>query len=512
MLAIRTLSSLTLLSRLAGLVREIVVTALIGPGPIMDAYTTALKLPNMFRQMFAEGALSASFIPLYTEVQENQGESAAKVFTDRVASVLLLGIGAATAAAIVFMEPLIGLLRFEEGSQSFELTVLYTRIMSVYLLCMVMASLLTGVLNAKAHFAAGAFAPIFLNVCIIAGLVGIYFISRPDQEGLGLTLAISVAVAGTIQVGFLWLVAVQKFKFRLGLRAPRMTPDVQRLFRLMGPGMLAAGGLQLNTLVGLYLASGGTNELSYLGLAERLYMLPVGLIAVAFGVAALPQLSAFFANNQRPQAIETINTGAELALVIAVPAACGLWALDLPIVKLLFERGQTTDQDSVAIAALLSVFVLALPALALQRVFNASFHSRKLMRLPMVLTLLGVFVNVVVALWLYERLGVVAIPIALAVSGWVQMLLLAVLVWRDGLLFPTPGRLWRAFAVLIAGAIMAICLKWLWAQAAPIVGDSGLLLLVATAALVLAGAVIYFAALIPLGGLSPAVWALVGRR
>ena len=180
----------------------------------------------------------------------------------------------------------------------------------------------------------------------------------------------------------------------------------------MGPGLIAAGGLQLNSLVGMVLALQERAGLSYLNAAERLYQLPIGLIAVAFGVAALPQPSGFLPRNERDKAITTINAGVELAFLIALPAALALMAMPEVIVRLLFEHGLFKSQDTQVVASLVQLFALALPALAIQRVFNASFHGRKMMRTPMTLTLIGVGMNIALAISLFGAVGIAAIPIA----------------------------------------------------------------------------------------------------
>ena len=241
-----------MLSRVLGLLRDSLLNALIGPGLVQDAFLAALRLPNMFRQMFAEGAFSASFVPLFAEKSQEEGEDAAQLFASTVASVLLLTLGLATILAIIFMRPIVTWMN--PAPESLALTIQYARITSIYLLCMVITALITGVLNSKQHFAAGAFAPILFNICTIGGLVISVGLLGVDSITGGYALAIAVAVAGLAQVLFLWLIAVLKFRFVLVVPMPRLTPDVKRLFALMGPGLIAAGGLQLNSLVGMVLA------------------------------------------------------------------------------------------------------------------------------------------------------------------------------------------------------------------------------------------------------------------
>lgn len=508
--AVTTLSGFTMLSRVLGLLRDSLLNALIGPGVVQDAFLAALRLPNMFRQMFAEGAFSASFVPLFAQKSQDEGEAAAKQFASAVASILLLVLGIATIMAILFMRPIVSWMN--PTPESLELTIDYARITSVYLLCMVMTALITGVLNSKQHFAAGAFAPIFFNILIIGGLlVSVGFLGLDTKIG-GYAIAAAVAVAGVSQALFVWTIAALKFRFVLIIPMPRLTPDIKKLFALMGPGLIAAGGLQLNSLVGMVLALQERGGLSYLNAAERLYQLPIGLIAVAFGVAALPQLSGFFARNERHKAITTINAGIELAFLIAVPAALALMAIPDIIVRLLFQHGLFTSTDTQIVAQLVQLFALALPALAMQRVFNASFHGRKMMQTPMLLTLAGVVLNIALAIALFGRMGIAAIPIALGISAWIQMGLLAWRTANDGLWQPTGTSVWRMTAIVLAAISMAATVTGAKPIAMDWVQDSFMRLLVGTMALVALGILTYGTFLLILRGLPPEATRLFQKR
>ena len=488
-----------MLSRVLGLLRDTLLNALIGPGVVQDAFLAALRLPNMFRQMFAEGAFSASFVPLFAQKTQDEGEDAAQLFASTVASILLLALGLATILAIIFMRPIVTWMN--PATESLVLTIQYARFTSIYLLCMVITALITGVLNSKQHFAAGAFAPILFNICTIGALVISVGLLGVDSITGGYALAVAVAVAGLAQVLFLWLVAALKFQFVLMIPVPRLTPDVRRLLGLMGPGLIAAGGLQLNSLVGMVLALQERAGLSYLNAAERLYQLPIGLIAVAFGVAALPQLSGFFARNEREKAITTINAGVELAFLIALPAALALMAMPEVIVRLLFEHGLFKSQDTQVVAGLVQLFALALPALAIQRVFNASFHGRKMMRTPMTLTLVGVGINMALAISLFGTVGIAAIPIALSISAWIQLLLLAWRTTNDGLWRPTGASVWRMTAIVLAAISMAATVLSAKTIALAWVQDSFMRLLGSTMALVALGVLTYGVFLIILRGM-----------
>ena len=496
-----------MLSRVLGLLRDALMAALIGAGPVLDAFVVALRLPSMFRQMFAEGALSASFVPMFADKLHKDGDQKARQFASSVASFFLLTIGSATTLAIIFMEPIVRMIAAD--IVNFDMAVLLSRITSIYLLCMVLTALISGVLNTKRHFAAGAIAPILFNVCTILGLIISFQFFGVTAEFGGLVLAIAVAIAGFLQVVFVWLVAAQKFHFVLMFPLPKITPDIRRLFGLMIPGLIAAGGLQLNTLIGIKLASANEAGLGYVYLAERLYQLPIGLIAVAFGVAALPQLSGFFANNQRDKAIETITLGVELAFLIAMPASLALIAMPDVIVRLIFEHGATTADDTIIIAGLVSLYALALPALAIQRVYNASFHARKDMRPPMLLTLIGVCFNVVIAVLTFESLGLIAIPIAIAASAWLQAIGSAYWVARKGLWQPTGAQWWRLGGIGSSAIIMAAAVWLAKGYVLNWVADSFFGLIIGTILMIIFGMSVYFLMLVVLRGLAPeAKWIL----
>jgi len=334
--SLATVGGYTGISRVLGFVRDILIAAVVGTGPVADAFFVAFRLPNLFRRLFGEGAFNSAFVPLFARHLEEGGKAAARVFAEQTLAVLLAALLLFSALAMAAMPWFMYLLApgFAAEPEKFDLAVRLSRITFPYLLFMSLVALLSGLLNALYKFAAAAAAPILLNVCFIVALV----VVLPLTGAPGQVLAWTVVVAGLGQF-LLLMIACHRAGVALRLPRPRLTPGVRRLLKLMGPGVLSAGALQINLLIGTIIASLQAGAVSYLYYADRVYQLPLGLIGIAFGVVLLPDLARKLRSGAEAEAMTQLNRGLELSMLLTLPAAVALVVIPWPIVVVLFERG-----------------------------------------------------------------------------------------------------------------------------------------------------------------------------
>ena len=342
--AMATVAGLTGVSRILGFVRDIFTAAILGAGPVSDAFFVALKLPNFFRRVTAEGAFSVSFVPLYAETLEKDGKGKADLFASNTLAMMLLILVPFTILAIIAMPLVIyGLAPGFKGDEvRYDLAVDLSRITFPYLLLMSITALMGGVLNALDRFAPFAAAPILFNLCLILSLLFL----TPVLDTPGHAMAWGVFAAGVSQL--LWLIfSVRRAGVKLRIKRPENTPRIKKLFKLMGPGVIGAGVMHINLFVDMIIASMlMQGAISYLFYADRLNQLPLGMVGIAVGTALLPMLSKAMAAQEKEQATNLFNRALEICLLLALPAAVALFIIPESIVKTLFERGAFSDHDT----------------------------------------------------------------------------------------------------------------------------------------------------------------------
>ena len=464
--AIATVGGYTAASRVLGFVRDLLTAAYLGAGPVADAFVVALRLPNLFRSLFAEGAFSAAFVPLFTARAASHGRAAAKAFAEDSLVLLLAALIVFVIAAELAMPWVVAAIApgFVPGTERFDLAVEMTRITFPYLLFVSLVAFLGGVLNALDRFAAAAAAPILLNLALIAALL---FFARSFATP-GHALAWGVAAAGVLQ--FLWLaLAASRAGVPLSLPRPRLTPDTRRLLRLMGPGVLGSGVTQINLLVATMLASLlPTGAIAHLYYADRLNQLPLGIVGIAVATAILPRLARDLRAADRETASRTQNRGFALVLAVALPAAVALGMLGLPIIRALFERGAFSAADSAATASALAAYAAGLPAFVLARVAVTGFFAREDTRTPVRIALLSFLTNAGLTLALMGPLGHVGVALATAAAGWLSVVLMLAILHRRGFWAPDGFLRARLPRILLATLAMAAALGLgLWAAAGP---------------------------------------------
>ena len=371
-----TVGSWTLLSRVAGLLRDLMLAAYLGTGVVAEAFQAAFALPNLFRRFFAEGAFNLAFVPLYSKKIES-GEDPEK-FASEALSVLAGMLIILTLLAQLFMPYLVYAMAsgFYEDPR-FDLAVSLGRIVFPYVLFISLAALLSGILNARGNFAAAAAAPVMLNVVLIAAMALAGFMGWD----LGQSLSWGVVVAGIAQFALVF-VAVKNLGIQFKLRLPKLTPDIKRLFILAVPAVLTGGVIQINLLVGRNVASNTEGAFAWLYYADRLYQLPLGVVGIAIGIVLLPSLARNLQAGETQLGQNSFNRALEFALALTVPATVALAIVPIPLISVLFERGAFTSADSIATASALMIYAIGLPAFVLQKILQPLYFARENTKTP----------------------------------------------------------------------------------------------------------------------------------
>jgi putative peptidoglycan lipid II flippase len=454
--AAATVGGFTMLSRLTGFARDILIAAILGAGMVGDAFFVAFKLPNFFRRLFAEGAFNAAFVPLFSARMQQDGRDAARAFAEDVLAVLLAALLALTALFQVFMPVvMLGLAPgFADDPAAFDLAVELTRITFPYLLFISLVSLFAGVLNSAGRFAAAAATPILLNLCLIAALLGLLEM----VPTAGHALALGVFAAGVAQ--FLWLMAaLRREGLPLRLPRPRLTPGVKRMLAVMAPAALGAGVVQVNLVIDIVLASTlPEGSISFLFYADRINQLPIGVVGVAVGTALLPLLSRQAAAGEDGAARRSLNRAIELGLLLAIPAAAACIAIPDVLVAALFERGAFTPQDTAATAWALAAYAAGLPAYVMVKVLGPAFFARQDTATPVKIATVAVIVNVILNLILMGPMLHAGLALATAIASWLNTGLLALALHRRGWLGVDRRLALAVPKALLASALMAAAL------------------------------------------------------
>jgi putative peptidoglycan lipid II flippase len=493
--AFLTVGSWTMLSRVLGLIRDIMMAALLGTGPVAQAFLVAFTLPNMFRRFFAEGAFNLAFVPMFSKRIEG-GEDAEGFARDAFSGLAAVLVAFTLLAQLAMPWLVLAMASGFWGDERFTLSVLYGRIAFPYIILISLTALLSGVLNGLGRFAVAAAAPILMNLVMIAFLAGGALLGGD----IGLWQIWSVPVAGAAQLALTWWGAAQA-GLRIVPRRPRLTPELRRLARIAAPAVLAGGVVQVNLIVGRQVGSFFDGAVAWLAYADRLYQLPLGVVGVAIGVVLLPDLSRRLRAGDAQGGRDAVNRAAEFTLALTLPAAVALMAIPGPIVAVLFQRGAFDAADTAATALAVAIYGAGLPAFVLQKVVSPVYYAREDTRTPFRYALRAMLVNAAVAIGLAPLIGFAAAAIGTTVAGWVMLLEL----WHgarglDGAATP-DARLRRGLprilaACLVMGAVLAAAARWL----APALATD-FLRYGALALLVAAGMASYALAVFAFGGL-----------
>lgn len=490
-----TIGFFTLLSRISGFVRDVLMANAMGASWLSDAFFVAFKLPNFFRRLFAEGAFNAAFVPSFASILTSDGREEARRFASEVLSVLLVILLVLNAIFIIFMPWITPIFApgFTDDPHKLHLTVMLSKICFPYILFISLVSLLAGILNSINKFAAPAANPILLNLCMIAGLLFLTDYTQTPAHAQ----AIAVFIAGIVQLG--WLVAIcWRHDMLPSLMVPRMTARLRTMLVLMAPAALGGGVQQLNLLVDVIIASHIPDAVSYLYYADRITELPIGMIGVAVGTALLPMLARQIREGNIAQARVSMNRGMEITLLFGLPCCAACFVIARPIIDVLYLHGEFTTIDAKATANALMAFAAGLPAFLVVKVLAPGFYANHDTKTPFRIAMVCVVINLVLNLILIHPFKHVGMAMATSVASWINMLWMGNILYRRQMFLPDPSLKIRLVKMLIASIGMAGLLWLLTPFAETYLSQSTLMRALALAALITAGGVGYGALLLAL--------------
>lgn len=446
MRAVLTIGGFTAISRIFGLVRESLISRFLGASIVTDAFFMAFKFPNLFRRIFAEGAFNAAFVPLFSQQLVSHGLEEARKTAEHVFAVMLAVL---TVFVIVIVSATPWIIHciapgFATTPERMDLAITFTRITFPYILFISLAAHLSGVLNSLDRFAAAAGVPILLNIVMIGSLLA------APELGLsyGTSLSWSVFIAGVLQFGWLYITC-WRHGFRIRLRWPHMTPDVKKLVKLMVPGVIGAGVMNINVFIDMMLASYlPEKSVSFLHYADRLNQLPLSIFGIAIGTALLPSLSRQLRAGETTKAFNSKSLATEFALQVTIPAALGLILLAHPIIDLIYGL---PEKESMATAQALAAFAIGIPAYVLNKVFTTGFFARQDTKTPVKIACTCIGVNLVLNLVLMQWLAHVGLALSTSLSAWLNTILLLLCLRR---------RQWFTFPwtlVKLSGKVLLCC-------------------------------------------------------
>ena len=488
-----TVGGLTLVSRVTGFLRDIMLAAVLGAGPVADAFFVALRLANHFRAIFAEGAFNAAFVPAYARVREQGGADPARLFADRIFTMLLASQIVLLAVALAFTPAVIDLLApgFRGDPGRYTLAVDLTRITFPYLLLITIVTLYGGILNTLHRFAAAAAAPILLNLSMMAALALAAFFPTAGHAA-----AWGVLLAGVLEV-LLLLADASRAGVVARLRRPQLDADIRGFFRALGPATIGSAGVQLalfaDTVIASFLVTGALSALYY---ADRLNQLPIGVIGIAIGTILLPDMARKIAAGDEAGASHAQNRAIELTLLLSIPCVAAFLIVPDLIMRALFQRGAFTASDAQAAATTLSAYALGLIPFVLIRSATATFFARGDTATPVKASLIAVGVNIAFKIALMGPLAQVGLALATAIGAWINLALVLWFAWRARLL-RIDARLKRSLIVLgVCGIALGLFLRSShaplarWLSSNPLMRDELTLIVLACASAVIYGGLV----------------------
>ncbi|MFK5921698.1 MAG: murein biosynthesis integral membrane protein MurJ, partial [Verrucomicrobiota bacterium] len=459
MRSLATVGGFTLMSRVLGFVRDMVISRYLGVGIQMDAWVVAFRFPNLFRRIFGEGAFNAAFVPLYSRKLEEEGSSSADIFAARTVTLMTLILIVIAVLAFIFMEPLTRHVAARGFTgEKLALTVYLSRITTVYLIFVCLMAAFSGMLNSRRVFGPPAFAYVILNIVFLIGL----FVVVPKIGHPEVVLSWSVVVAGVLQLGWV-LLACRKRGIRIRPALPKLDGDTKKLGILMLPGLASAGIQQINLLVGQSVASYQDSGPSYLYFSDRVNQLPLGLIGVAFGIVLLPEITRNLRAGKEKLAETSLAHGIEMSLLLSLPAMVAMIVIPEEIMHGLFQGGKFTSEAAHQSGLALRAFAIGAPAYILARVLQTAFFAREDTKTPMRYTMVSAVANIGLSIVLFLMLKHVGCALATSIAGWVNVILLMITLKKSQFLKLQSGFSKRLTGMLIASAIMGVGV-WFLAQ------------------------------------------------
>ena len=451
-----TFSFFTIISRLLGYARDILIAVFLGAGPIADAFFVAFRIPNTFRRLFSEGTFNAAFVPSYSSLLNKKKKS--ETFANNIFNLLILGLFFLIIIIEIFMPLFVFLIApgFWEDSQKMELAINLTRITFPFLLFISLASFFSAVLNSHNKFAIASAAPIILNIL----LIGVLFFGKILNDKLVYYLSYAVTISGILQFIFLYFFVKKYFLPTLKLRI-KIDKNVKTFFTKLLPSIFSSGVTQINILVGTIIASFQTGAVSYLYYADRIYQINLAIAGIAIGTVILPQLSRHVKNNKKDKIKIIQNKSLELSLFLSIPAAIALLIASEEIISSLFGYGSFDEVSVKNSAKALFYFGLGLPAFSLIKVFSTFFFARHNTKIPFYISLISVLLNVFISITFFKEIGFIIIPIATTISSWFNAMFLFIFLKKENLFSFNLMFVDRFIKILIVSGLMGLFFNFL---------------------------------------------------
>ena len=423
-----TFSFFTLISRLLGYLRDILIAIFLGTGFLADAFFVAFRIPNTFRRLFSEGTFNAAFVPSYSSVLNNKKKS--QDFASSIFNLLILGLFFIVLIIEILMPLFVFLIApgFEGDYQKMELAVTLTRITFPFLMFISLASFFSAILNSHNKFAIASAAPIILNII----LIGVLLFGKILNDQLVYYLAYAVTGAGILQLIFLYFYVKKYFSPNINFSI-KIDNKVKTFFKKLLPSIFSSGVTQINILIGTIIASFQTSAVSYLYYADRVYQINLAIAGIAIGTVILPQLSKYVQKQNKEKINLIQNKALELSLFLSIPAAMALLIASEEIISSLFGYGSFDELSVKNSAKALFYFAIGLPAFSLIKVFSAFFFARHNTKLPFYISLTSILLNIFISIIFFREIGFIIIPIATTISSWFNAIFLFIFLKKENL-------------------------------------------------------------------------------
>ncbi|WP_415323433.1 murein biosynthesis integral membrane protein MurJ [Candidatus Pelagibacter sp. Uisw_127] len=446
-----TFSFFTIISRLLGYVRDILIAVFLGAGPLADAFFVAFRIPNTFRRLFSEGTFNAAFVPSYSSLLNKKKQS--DNFANNIFNLLILGLFFLVIIIEILMPLFVFLIApgFEGDLPKMELAITLTRITFPFLLFISLASFFSAILNTHNKFAIASATPIILNIL----LIGVLLFGKVLNDELVYYLSYAVTASGVLQFIFLYFFVKKYFSPKIKFSF-KIDDKIKIFFRKLLPSIFSSGVTQINILIGTIIASFQASAVSYLYYADRVYQINLAIAGIAIGTVILPQLSKYV-KSQKKEKINLIqNKALELSLFLSIPAATALLIASEEIISSLFGYGSFDELSVKNSAKALFYFAIGLPAFSLIKVFSAFFFARHNTKIPFYISLMSVLLNVFISIIFFKEIGFLIIPIATTTSSWFNAILLFVFLKKKNLFSFNLVFIDRFFKILIASVLMGL--------------------------------------------------------
>ena len=447
-----TFSFFTIISRILGYIRDILIAIFLGAGPLADAFFVAFRIPNTFRRLFSEGTFNAAFVPSYASELAN-GKDKSEKFATSVFSLLIISLFFLVLVIEIFMPLFVFLIApgFSGNESKMDVAINLTRITFPFLFFVSLSSFFSAILNSHNRFAVAAAAPVILNIFLITVLA----YGNLLGDNLVYYLSYAVTIAGITQFIYLYAYVrkfyVPNFSFKISFDG-----KIKKFFSKLLPSIFSSGVTQINILIGTIIASFQASAVSYLYYADRIYQINLAVAGIAIGTVLLPQLSKLIENENKFEILSIQNKALELSLFLSIPATVALLVASKQIVSALFGYGSFSEESVENSALALFYFSFGLPAFSLIKVFSSFFFARHDTKTPFYISLISVFLNILISVLFFQKLGFIIIPIATSISSWFNAITLYIFSRNKDFFVFNKTFLYRFPRILISSFIMGI--------------------------------------------------------